>query len=92
MRRWRVVGCRTELMRLWGDQCVLFNTASGQTHQLNALAEAALRVMLARPMAAPEVAAALAVELEVDPDPAWSAQFDRLIEDFDRLGLIEPVT
>lgn len=90
MRRWRVTGCRPELIRLWDDQCVLFNTSSGQTHQLNALAEAALRVMMARPMTASEVAEALAGELDAEGDPAWLQQFDQLIAEFDRLGLIEP--
>lgn len=91
MRRWRVTGCRPDLIRLWDDQCVLFNVASGQTHQLNALAEAALRIMMVRPMAASEVADALAAELETHPDPGWAQQFDQLIAEFDRLGLIEPV-
>lgn len=91
MRRWRVTGSRPDLVRLWDDQCVLFNLASGQTHQLNALAEAALRIMMARPMAAAEVGEALAAELETEADPLWIQQFDELIAEFDRLGLIEPV-
>lgn len=86
-----MTGCRPDLIRLWDDQCVLFNVASGQTHQLNALAEAALRIMLARPMAASEVAETLAAALETEPDPGWAQQFDQLIAEFDRLGLIEPV-
>jgi PqqD family protein of HPr-rel-A system len=90
MRRWRVIGCRADLIRLWDDQCVLFNTASGQTHQLNPLAEAALRAMMARPMSAAEVAQALATELEIEADAAWVSQFDGLIGEFDRLGLLEP--
>ncbi len=58
---------------------------------MNALAEAALRIMMQRPMAPSEIAEALAIELETEADPAWVQQFDQLIAEFDRLGLIEPV-
>lgn len=92
MRRWRASGCHPDLIRVWDGRCVLFNLSSGQTHQLNALAEAALRVLMARPMAASEVAEALAVELDRENDQAWVSQFDQLIAEFDRLGLIEPAT
>ena len=92
MRRWSVTGCRPDLIKFWDDHCVLFNTSSGQTHQLNALGGAALRLLMECPMAVGEVAAALAVEFDAEADAAWIEQFEQLIAQLDRLGLIEPAS
>ncbi len=90
--RWMLVGGFELHERRWDDQYAVFHAGSGDTHLLNHTGIEALRMLQRQPMTIDEVAEKLS--------PQWvhgSAQEVRqfvaeLIQAFDRLGLIEPVT
>jgi len=78
--------------RLWDDEFLVYNTASGQTHHLNFLAGEALRSLEAEPGSAAELVRRLADRFEIAEDSPPLQMIDRLIRDLDELGLIAPET
>ncbi len=79
--KWRAIDPGRILWERWPEECVVYNDLSGQTHLLNASAAAALELL----GAGSESAETLAEKLNVD-----SAEIERLLLEFDQLGLIEP--
>jgi len=79
--RWRLIDPDRILWERWPDECIVYNDLSGQTHLLNVSAAAALELL----GAGGESAETLAEKLNVD-----SAEIERLLQEFDQLGLIEP--
>ena len=78
--------------RIWDDEFLVFNTASGQTHHLNLLAGEALRSLEAEPARTPELVRRLASQFEIAEDSPLLQAIDRLIHELDELGLIAPST
>ncbi len=79
--RWRLIDPDRILWERWPGECIIYNDLSGQTHLLNRSAAAALESL----GAGAESAETLAEALNVD-----SAEIERLLQEFDQLGLIEP--
>ena len=66
------------LLKSWGDEAVVYDAASGDTHYLKPLTLALYHICLDRPgLTSTELAAALAARLDVAPSP----QFQMLTED-----------
>ena len=78
--------------RVWDDEFLIYNTASGQTHHLNFLAGEALRSLEAEPGSASELVRRLAEQFEIAEDSPQLQMIDRLIQQFEELGLIAPST
>jgi PqqD family protein of HPr-rel-A system len=78
--------------RVWDDEFLVYNTASGQTHHLNFLAGEALRSLEAEPGSASDLVCRLADQFEIAADSPPLRTIDRLIREFDELGLIAPST
>ncbi len=79
--RWRLIDRDRILWERWPGECIIYNDLSGQTHLLNLSAAAALELLGAEP----ESAETLAEKLKVE-----RAEIERLLQEFDQLGLIEP--
>ena len=78
--------------RVWDDEFLVYNSASGQTHHLNLLAGEALRSLEAEPARPQELICRLAGQFGVSEDSPPMQMIDRLIRELDELGLIAPST
>lgn len=72
-----------------GAEAVVFDRRSRQTHVLNPLATAALRILLEGPLGADELRRRLG--LAADPAAGESDLAADVLATFDALGLVEPV-
>jgi PqqD family protein of HPr-rel-A system len=89
---WRVPRENMLTWRVWDDEFLIFNTASGQTHHLNFLAGEALRSLEAEPGSASELVRRLAEQFEIAQDSPPLQMIYSLIREFDELGLIAQST
>jgi PqqD family protein of HPr-rel-A system len=90
--RWRI-NRRTHLhWRRLGDDWVVFDDGSGDTHQLDAISAAALMCFEAEPHDLESLIAILAGEFRLPLGDALSRKTDGLIAQLGRLGLIEPAS
>lgn len=89
--RWRVVSPDRLTPRHWGEETILFNQASGQTHYLNQLAwEVLSRLMRGGPLTWEALIASLADCCEPELLDRSAPAISALLEELDSLGLIEP--
>jgi PqqD family protein of HPr-rel-A system len=89
---WRVPLANVLAWRVWDDEFLVYNTASGQTHHLNFLAGEALRTLEAEPGSVSELVCRLADQFEIARDSPPLQMIDRLIRELDELGLIAQST
>ena len=89
---WQVPRENMLTWRVWDDEFLIYNTASGQTHHLNLLAGEALRSLEVEPAQTRELVRRLAHEFEIAEDSPPLQMIDRLIHELDELGLIAPST
>jgi PqqD family protein of HPr-rel-A system len=89
---WGVPFANAFAWRIWDDEFLVYNAASGQTHYLNLLAGEALRSLEAEPGSVGELVSRLADQFEIAQDSPLLQTIDRLIRQFDELGLIAPST
>ena len=85
---WVVDGDAALLLRQWGDECVVYNSVSGDTHLLNALGGVALASLLQAPATADGLAQRVASQLGFEVDEALLEMIGTLLGDFERIGLI----
>jgi PqqD family protein of HPr-rel-A system len=91
-RRWGVPDANALAWRVWDDEFLVYNTASGQTHHLNLLAGEALRSLETEAADVCELIRRLANQFEIARDSPPLQVMDRLIHDLAELGLIAPST
>ena len=89
---WTVPSGNLLAWRVWDDEFLVYNNASGQTHHLNFLAGEALRSLEAEPGSARDLVRRLADQFEIAEDSPSLQMIDRLIREFDELGLIAQLT
>lgn len=75
--------------RQWGDEVVVFNYASGQTHLLDALSASVLATFEEAPRRLCDLAVRFAEDLEIDV-AQMRTRLDAIVEEFARLGLLDP--
>jgi PqqD family protein of HPr-rel-A system len=78
--------------RNWGDEFLVYNAASGQTHHLNFIAGEALRSLEAEAADVGELVRRLANQFEIAEGSPPLQMIDGLIRELDELGLIAPST
>jgi PqqD family protein of HPr-rel-A system len=88
--RWTVPKRNELVWRVWDDEFLVYNTASGQTHHLNFLAGEALRSLEAEAADVGELISRLANQFEIAEGSSSLQMIDRLIHELDELGLIAP--
>jgi len=90
---WRVIRSHELLWRSWdSDEFVVYHTGSGETHLLNAAAAEVLRLLGSAELTRDELIGLSAASYEVEPDDQLRANIDKILGDFDELGLIEPAS
>ena len=78
--------------KYWEEDYILFNEASGQTHFLNELGAAILKLFeqAAAPLNINEIYERLAASCDLIIDTEMQSYIGSLLVDLDGLGLIEP--
>jgi PqqD family protein of HPr-rel-A system len=89
---WAVPGTNLLAWRIWDDEFLVYNAASGQTHHLNLLAGEALCSLEVEPAQTRELVRRLANQFKIAEDSPPLQMIDRLIHELDELGLIAPST
>ncbi len=89
---WAVPLADMLVWRIFDDEFLVYNTASGQTHHLNLLAGEALRSLEAEAAQTHELVSRLADQFEIPEDSPSLQMIDRLVRELDELGLIAPST
>jgi PqqD family protein of HPr-rel-A system len=90
-RHWRM-NDRTRLhWRQLDDDWMVYDEGSGDTHQLDRISAAALTCLEAEPHDLAGLTEVLASELGLPAGEALASKIESLLEQFGRLGLIEPV-
>ena len=77
--------------RTWGNESVVFDPASGDTHLLDAVAREGLACLDEQPCDAAELASAMARRLDVPADAALELYAARLLARLDDRGVIEAI-
>lgn len=87
--KWRLISNQSLHFRFWNDECILYNSLSGDTHLLDLAATQVLLQLQQAPSDMTTLAGSLAPLLQTEMDGDISLQVERLLADLDTLGLIE---
>ncbi len=87
---WKLSGGSSLLWRRWNDEYVVHNAGSGDTHLLDLLAGEVLKQLEASSADAQELTQRVAAAVELPADVVLVQHIERLLADFDQLGLIDP--
>ncbi|MEW5965553.1 MAG: HPr-rel-A system PqqD family peptide chaperone [Pseudomonadota bacterium] len=80
----------SRLLKIWGDEAVIYDTASGDTHYLKPITLALYRACREHPgLASSEIAAALAARLGVADAPQLRELADETLNSLREIGLLE---
>ena len=90
-RLWRLNPVCQLKWRSWGNEYILYNSASGQTHLLNELGASALNLLSAGELSACNLRQTLAAKCDLADDSEFQSYIDNMLKSMDSLGLIEPV-
>jgi PqqD family protein of HPr-rel-A system len=90
---WHVPASIRLRWRNWGDEYIVYNTASGQTHYLNLFAAKVLQYFEAQPASLDALLEEVSANSVAPRDGAQPllAQVRELVKELDALGLIAPV-
>ncbi len=88
-RRWRVPRETRLLWRTWGEESVVFNARSGDTHLLDLLGREALAALEQQSLTCGELAHWLAGRLDVPQDAELEQYVRQLVGQLEELGLLE---
>lgn len=89
---WHVPDPKRLLWRCWDDGCIVYHMDSGDTHELNDIATEALRCLSTASLDSHQVAQLVAGALHMENGPELEDHVRLLLDSFDAVGLIEPVT
>jgi len=89
--RWRAISAFTLHWRSWGNEHVVYNAGSGDTHLFNDLAALILRALQEKAATLDELSQLCATSFNQDEDEELQAQLNELLLELDRLGIIERI-
>lgn len=78
------------LWEQFGDEYVIYNRRSGETHFLNVTAAEVLKVLQGGPATLPTVVAQVCHLFDMEEEPALIQHISRVMQEFDHVGLICP--
>jgi PqqD family protein of HPr-rel-A system len=87
--RWRLSPGARLYWRIWGEECVIFNTESGDTHMLDSVAAYGLACFEEWPHDVESLSLAFGAKFGMEPGPLLRDYIERLIAQLSSLGLIE---
>lgn len=81
----------SRLLKRWGDEAVVYDAPSGDTHYLQPLTFALYAVCRDHPgYTADELAAAVAAQLNAAPTTEFLARVDEALTGLRKIGLVQP--
>lgn len=80
------------LWKQWGDEPVVYNVSSGNTHLISPIAAKILRQLTRQPSTSETLAQEIASEVDLESDQELLDRIEGLIHDFDELGLVKPIS
>lgn len=84
------MGLARFLVKPFGPEAVVFDTASGDTHYLSPLAQAIYSICLEHPGIAPvEILPLVARRLDIPPDPHLYTQIQDVLTHLRRIDLVD---
>jgi len=89
--QWRAISVFTLHWRSWGDEHVVYNAGSGDTHLFNDFAALILRTLQEKTATLDELSQLCATSFKQDVDEELHAQLNELLLELDRLGVIERI-
>jgi len=88
---WHVPDSTALRWRRWGDEVVVYNAASGQTHYLNMFAATVLQYFEAQSASLETLIADTDIGAAEDAARPVGVQLRELVKELDSVGLIAPV-
>ena len=88
---WRVPSPLALHWREWDSEFIVYHEQSGDTHRLNAVGAASLRLLTLTPLTEAQLLTALSTDLSLTPDPALAHTIHDLLGQLSDLGLIDVV-
>ena len=88
---WRIPPSFTLHWRQWDSELIVYHEQSGDTHRLNAIGAAALKLLADRPLTEPQLVGELSAALAVAADQDLSSTIHDLLLRLSNLGLIDVV-
>ena len=88
--KWRAIGDRALYFHSWGDEFVVYNSLSGDTHLVGSAAAEILLKLQQAPSDAATLAGSLSPMWEVDLGAVLEHQIAHLLTELNVLALIEP--
>lgn len=89
---WRLAPLTELRWRRWGDEWVVYDIASGDTHQMDTLTAVTLGSLETQPYDLSELAEQVSMELEISDIAKVEMVLAEILERLGKLGLIEPLT
>jgi PqqD family protein of HPr-rel-A system len=80
-----------QLRRSWGDESVVFNKSSGNTHLINPIAAKILALLQLQESSAVEISEQVAAEIQLEADEEILHRVEVVLKTLDSLGLVERV-
>ena len=89
---WRVAPNANLIWRTWGDESVVFDPRSGDTHLLDTVSREVLALLEQQALALPELCHVTASRLNLPEDADLDRYVQQLVRQFADLGLLETVS
>ena len=89
--KWQAIASPAINIRCWGDECVIYHTASGNTHLLGSTAAQILRNLQTAPADVPAMAQSIAGHLQIEVDQDLLQQVEDIVAELDALALIKQI-
>jgi PqqD family protein of HPr-rel-A system len=91
LAKWRLSPGAVLTWRSWGDEYVVFNAQTGDTHLLDTVGREGLLCFEEACLDQAEICRRLATRLEIEPDEQLGDYVGKLLARFSQLGLVESV-
>jgi PqqD family protein of HPr-rel-A system len=88
-KKWRLSPRARLHWRVWGEECVIFNGESGDTHMLDSVAGYGLSCFEKSPHDLESLSLAVGERFGMEPGPLLRDYIERLVSKLSHLGLIE---
>jgi PqqD family protein of HPr-rel-A system len=89
--RWRLTNSAELVWRVWDDQFVVYDAASGDTHLLSLAAREVLNVVQQSPADLGAIVRRLSLRLELSPEDQPGQDVENVLGALTRAGVIEAV-
>ena len=90
MQTWHIVQGVDLLIEQWGDDAVVYNPLSGETHQMNDFSVSVLEQMLQKHFTVDSLIEEVCRSFELENNAEIKNILTQLVDNFDKIGLIEP--